>query len=228
MYEVIMFDLFYTLINTRDNEEEKIHESDLIAVERELWTKVCDLQVFERSIGTAGKPFDIIKKAVHVLDPNADDEFINSILSARVERIRRTLIDVNTSNIKVLYRLKEMGFKLCLISNADVIDIIPWDESPLRDIFDEVIFSCDVGVAKPNRQIYEVAMNRLDVVSNNCIFVGDGGSSELKGAKEVGIDTILTTQYRGLFWPDTIKNIRQYADYEISDLSQLLDIVLVI
>ena len=67
-----------------------------------------------------------------------------------------------------------------------------WNKSPLNNLFDNIIFSYEVGYVKPQKEIYNIALNKMDVNPENCIFVGDGGSNELKGAKELGIRTVLT------------------------------------
>ena len=63
-----------------------------------------------------------------------------------------------------------------------------WDETPLGGEFDATVFSCDVGVSKPDPRIYEIACERLEVEPAECLFVGDGANDELPGAERVGHD----------------------------------------
>ena len=51
--------------------------------------------------------------------------------------------------------LKRKGIKLCLISNADIIDKMYWLDSPIAKYFDEAVFSCDVVYVKPNSRIVD-------------------------------------------------------------------------
>lgn len=62
-----------------------------------------------------------------------------------------------------------------------------WEQSPLFKYFNDAIFSCNVGLLKPDKQIYELALQRLNVSPEECLFVGDGGSNELCGAKSAGL-----------------------------------------
>jgi HAD superfamily hydrolase (TIGR01509 family) len=57
------------------------------------------------------------------------------------------------------------------------------------DLFDELVFSCELGVNKPEREIYEVCLRRLDVDPNECLFVDDSAKN-VQGAIEVGMHTI--------------------------------------
>ena len=43
---------------------------------------------------------------------------------------------------------------------------------------------------KPDRTVYEEAARRLGVEIKDCIFVGDGGSNELQGARNAGMNAI--------------------------------------
>lgn len=106
--------------------------------------------------------------------------------------MRNELTSVNDEIISTLITLKAMNLKISLISNADVIDKKHWFESPLAQYFDIVIFSCDVGLLKPDARIYEYAINKLNIKPSECIFVVDGGSNELAGAKEVGMKTVFS------------------------------------
>lgn len=49
-----------------------------------------------------------------------------------------------------------------------------------------------MGYLKPRSEIYEIALKKMNTIPEKCFFVGDGGSDELKGAKELGMKNILT------------------------------------
>jgi len=63
--------------------------------------------------------------------------------------------------------------KTGIVSNAwpDArMAVQPWVNG---DAFDDLIFSAEVGFAKPNRRIYELALDRLRVRPGEAIFVDD-------------------------------------------------------
>lgn len=225
MFDVILLDLFFTLISTYDNEEDKVHECHVAGIDKADWTKVAVAQMYNRSIGVVNTPVEIVRDIMNVFQPGASEETIEAVTRLRIERYRHTLFNVNKDNLLAIRRIRALGKKVCLVSNADVIDVIGWQGSPLRALFDEVVFSCEVGVAKPDHRIYEIAMNKFGVEAERCLFVGDGGNDELRGAKGLGIATVLTTQFRGKLWPDTVKLIEKDADYKIGHLSELLTII---
>ncbi len=57
-------------------------------------------------------------------------------------------------------------------------------------VFDAAIFSCVIGIKKPERGIYEITLNSLVVQPKEAIFIDDK-EENIKGAEKVGIKTIL-------------------------------------
>jgi putative hydrolase of the HAD superfamily len=53
--------------------------------------------------------------------------------------------------------------------------------------FDVIILSSDVGVAKPDKRIFEIAAKKLKVPLAECVFVGDSHDSDIHGAHMAGI-----------------------------------------
>jgi putative hydrolase of the HAD superfamily len=66
-----------------------------------------------------------------------------------------------------------------------------WRASPLGGTVDVELFSCDVGLRKPDPEIYLLATERLGVAPQTCLYVGDGSYRELSGATAVGMRPVL-------------------------------------
>jgi putative hydrolase of the HAD superfamily len=92
--------------------------------------------------------------------------------------------------LDTLAELRRRGLQLGLISvcSQDVPHV--WDETAFAGALDEVVFSCDVGISKPDPRIYEIACERLGVEPADCLFVGDGANEELPGAERVGMTAV--------------------------------------
>jgi len=115
----------------------------------------------------------------------------------------------------MLEQLMDAGKVLGLISNGDVNEFTGWQTSPLHQFFCCAVFSCDVGYVKPEQEIYELCVKRLGVKPADCLYVGDGGSDELRGAKACGMTTVITIRVIKDLWPEKIDGRRRYADHEI-------------
>ena len=59
----------------------------------------------------------------------------------------------------------------------------------IADIFDDMIISAEVGLAKPDRRIYQLALDRLGVNAEQTIFIDDF-EENIQGARELGIHGI--------------------------------------
>lgn len=92
--------------------------------------------------------------------------------------------------LPTLEELRRRGHLLGMISacTEEVPDI--WELTPLGGLFDSTVFSCSVGVSKPDARIYEVCCEELGVEARDCLFVGDGANDELPGAERVGMTAV--------------------------------------
>ena len=99
-------------------------------------------------------------------------------------------IKPNIYIIELVYKLKSNGFKIGLISNiiSPVRDIIK--RFGYYDIFNEAILSCEVGLLKPQKEIYELALHRMDAVAQESIFIDDK-QLNLETANNMGFVTLL-------------------------------------
>jgi putative hydrolase of the HAD superfamily len=66
-----------------------------------------------------------------------------------------------------------------------------WRSSPFATLLDVEVFSCEVGLRKPEPEIYLKACELLDVEASRCFYVGDGAYAELSGATAVGMTAVL-------------------------------------
>jgi epoxide hydrolase-like predicted phosphatase len=56
-------------------------------------------------------------------------------------------------------------------------------------MFDETVFSAEVGMAKPDARIYQLILNRLGVEPQEAVFVDDF-IENVEGARHLGLHAI--------------------------------------
>ena len=61
----------------------------------------------------------------------------------------------------------------------------------LAGLFDITVRSADVGAAKPDPAIFRAALSRAGVEPHEAVHVGDQISSDIQGARAVGIRPVL-------------------------------------
>jgi putative hydrolase of the HAD superfamily len=86
-------------------------------------------------------------------------------------------------------RLKENGYRTALLSNAEVPAMQFFGELQY-DMFDVAVFSCAEGIIKPDKRIYEITIERLNLPPNQTAFIDDR-IENVNGAKDAGLIAIL-------------------------------------
>jgi putative hydrolase of the HAD superfamily len=122
----------------------------------------------------------------------------------------------------VLSALKQKQHKLGLISDCASETVAFWENMSIRPFFDTVVFSCVAGVKKPDPRIYHLALERLKVKPQDCLYIGDGSSHELTGARKVGMHPVQ------IHVPGEIVYFLDEDDWDghpISSLSEVLNLV---
>lgn len=91
-----------------------------------------------------------------------------------------------------LNKLKEAGHKLALLSNVWPFPVPRLlQESTLDEVFEGNVFlSCEIGYAKPERELFLEACRRMNVHPEECIMVGDNADLDIRGALRVGMTPV--------------------------------------
>jgi len=101
--------------------------------------------------------------------------------------------DINKS-WEILAELKAQKVDLALITNIIPPHVRANEETgrinKLKDLgFKVLVMSCNVGVCKPDPQIYKIALKKLNLSAEECVFVDDI-LDNIEGAKKLGIQGI--------------------------------------
>ena len=82
------------------------------------------------------------------------------------------------------------GYKTAIISNfMDDLNYVISEVYPIAPAFDLVVGSAYEGVMKPNAEIFERTLTRLDCRPQEAVFVDDFAHN-IEGAKAVGLHTV--------------------------------------
>lgn len=96
---------------------------------------------------------------------------------------------------EALQCLKERGHRLGLISNFE-----PWleellDRLGLATFFEVMVVSGNERYEKPHPRIYQLALQRMGVVAEAALHVGDSPVSDFDGARRVGMRAVLLDRW---------------------------------
>jgi epoxide hydrolase-like predicted phosphatase len=129
---------------------------------------------------TEDEMWSLLRTRWHI-PPRIGNRFLKNVMSKR--RLNKPLA-------KFLQTLRSR-YKTAILSNAgDKTRGTMEKVFGLHALVDEIIISAEEGVAKPNHELYKIALIRLNSKAENCIFVDDL-IENVNAAKAIGMNAIL-------------------------------------
>ncbi|HDS09198.1 MAG TPA: HAD family hydrolase [Firmicutes bacterium] len=122
-----------------------------------------------------------------------NDDTVKSIVDEIISKHRKKMLwSIFPSSVyKVIKDLRRKGYKIGIISNSDGRLVNQLKSLKVWDLFDLVIDSREVGVEKPDPEIFRLALKKLKVDPAETVYVGDIYSIDIKPAQKLGIKAIL-------------------------------------
>lgn len=118
---------------------------------------------------------------------------ISAHLDISVDEWRQEIMAGEARNQPVIDLIRSLRkrYKTALLSNVGRGSLSTrFSDEELADWFEVVVASGEVGMAKPDPEIYQHTAEKLDVKPSECLFIDDRPHL-LEGAKKVGMKTIL-------------------------------------
>ncbi len=145
---------------------------------------------------------------------------LQKIMKKRIEAQDQSFWYLNSEIRPLLAILKARGISVGLISNCFREEAESIRKSILFPYFDAAMLSCELGIKKPEKEIYYRCTEALGVKPEECIYIGDGGSEELEGARSVGMKP-----YQASWYLKEIRQDRLARKAEFQQLETPLDVL---
>lgn len=101
--------------------------------------------------------------------------------------------ELNLYIFNIAKKLKKQGKKIYVLSDfylgSTALKYF-LENKGVKDLFDGIFVSCEIGVNKLNGDVYKVILNRLDANPKSCLMVGDNYRSDIVNAKKLNINTL--------------------------------------
>ncbi|MEQ2526750.1 HAD family hydrolase [Robertmurraya yapensis] len=115
--------------------------------------------------------------------------------------------------IETLEKLKNKSLKLGIITNGrGQFQLDNIKALGIEKYFETILISEWEGMKKPEPEIFERLLEKLNLAANECVFVGDHPDNDVKGAQSIGMIGI---------WKKDQKWNNVSADYIIDDLGEI-------
>lgn len=205
MKKAVLFDLYGTLVYTNRNGAELLEmalrkdydflQTNGCNVDFEHFRQI-DMGVFTHLLNRKKETFqeiDLLSAYKEILPevgvPVSDEIIKGSILvfGSTYEGVWELWPDVNHA----LKTIREKGYALAIVSDAQAVyarrDL---RQLGIQDFFDAIVFSSEVGWAKPHGAMFRTALEKLGVDATKAVMVGDTFDEDTVGAKRIGLKAV--------------------------------------
>ena len=126
-------------------------------------------------------------------------------------------------SLTTLSELNRHGFKLGIIANQNPGTeqrLVNWG---LRQFFDVVAASAELGVSKPDQAIFQWALTEANCLAKNAVMVGDRLDNDIAPAKRIGMHTVRVLRGLGAYHePQSTDEQPEHTILTPADLLSLL------
>ncbi|HEY94808.1 MAG TPA: HAD hydrolase-like protein [Dehalococcoidia bacterium] len=220
-YEAVIFDFGGTLVRSlawAEYEKTTGEIAEIISVPRDEFVRLYFQHAERPGKGEFTSYQDYFRYIANLLEITPTDRKIENAAENLFNSTRKMVEDIRPDAVELLSWLKSRDYKTGLISDCwtDIPEL--WDETPFARLIDSPIFSCYVGMNKADIRIFQMAVERLDVSPESCVYVADGMRDELANAAKLGMHVIQILVPEEI---DSAPTRENWNDPTISTLSEI-------
>jgi putative hydrolase of the HAD superfamily len=132
--------------------------------------------------------------------------------------------EMRTEMPSVLNQIKEMGFRLGVISNTQSLNQVRYNlqQYGILDYFDPIVLSSEYGRRKPDPAIFYHAARLANVPTGACAYIGDKINRDIVGARRSGFRLAVQIKHK---YDDGIQDEGASPDAIIANMMELIPIL---
>lgn len=121
------------------------------------------------------------------------DKSAEEMVSKHLNIYRENSLERDNKILNLIDKLKEKYRVVCLTNIEKEVGDFNWGRGLFND-FDESFISTELGMMKPDKEIYEKVLSELNVNNNEVLFIDDV-QENIDGAEKLGIKCIKYRNY---------------------------------
>ena len=114
--------------------------------------------------------------------------------------------------VPAIQALRRVGVRVGIVSNFDSRLECLCDGLGLSGLLAFVVYSAQVGFAKPSRRIFEAAVRAAGTQAARCLVVGDSLDEDVAGARAAGCQALLLDRSRRHDGPHVVHSLMDICD----------------
>lgn len=202
----LFFDLGSTLVNEEKAQEARIRESVKLLAEQDI--SMTEQQFFQEMCN-ASKRYESQYLTV-----------MKNLGSDKIAPYPHQLEQFYVEALPLLDELRQY-YKIGIIANQSLTGAELLKKWQLQDKVDFVHSSADLGIAKPNLEIFKIALKSCDCEPENACMIGDRLDNDIFPAKQLGMKTIWVKQGFGAYQLPISKAYE--PDLEVESLKEMFE-----
>ncbi|MGC9667897.1 HAD family hydrolase [Planosporangium sp. 12N6] len=185
----VVFDFFGTLTTAVRRGPRHAVIARRLGCDPEAFAAELDRTFYLRAAGRYGDPVDGLRRVAYAAGGRPTLAELRDAVAARVAAVRADTT-LRPDAVGVLARLRRRGVPAVLVSDCwyELPAFLP--RLPVAPLLEGCVYSVRVGHCKPHPATYLEACRQLRLDPDECLYVGDGGSRELSGARDVGMTAV--------------------------------------
>lgn len=139
----------------------------------------------------------------------------------RIYRETKPVLSLYADAEELLAWLEKRGIKTGLITDGNgQVQHAKIQALRLDKRMDAVLVSSDLGLTKPDREVYEYCIRKIGCNPEETVYIGDNPLKDFIGAREIGMKTVRIIRPEGMYMKETAETGYE-ADVTVKLLTEL-------
>ena len=219
--KAVVFDLFGTLVPNYPRDRWNAgyaRISQVLGLEPDDFVREWVRHFERRMLGAHRESVDQLQAVLESLGVTRDADCLQRAKQMKLKILQESLTPKSDA-LSCLTTLRSRGLKLALAMDCSWETPGLLDQTPLGAFFSVRAVSAFLGVRKPDPRMYRHVLDGLQVEASECLYVGDGNSEELPGAKRMGMTSVWVNNGDDQHWKE--RWVPQ-ADHTVHALSEVV------
>lgn len=178
----------------------------------------CLMEIVKEKGSNYDKHFNILTERI-----NGEEDpliIVNGIIT--YHNTKFAMLKLEPESFSILLYLKSKNYKVGLITNGKKLK--QWEKLVRLGVypfFDDVVTSEDVGIEKPDVEIFKIAMDHLNVTADTSIMIGNNFDTDIIGACNAGMQSMIINSDI----TDEQQELLDKRGYTVKKLNNLIDLM---
>ncbi len=129
---------------------------------------------------------NVVRLALEDLDIAEEDKVIE--LADHYTELHDSMLALLPGSREALVMIKNMGIRMAVITNgASAVQREKLERFGVRDFFEKVFIDTEVGCSKPDKEIFQYALDQMELSPKEVWMVGDNLVWDIFGSQQLGI-----------------------------------------